>query len=363
MENTNLNMENTTNLIIQDLPVEIFLNILEYSFSIDDILNLYKSCKFFNNVINKYKIPILLILFENQSFSNSYYNLFFSFINHNYIFEMSKQIPYLYLKQLLNWHKTKTNENDCIKHLLIQFLTNDDNLQILVDENSLGLFKNFLHLLYLPSEYIYNSSTLLKKYFCITSLNTLNKNYSIILKIQKQLTYLITQNQRTRDQTQDQTQDQTPSINTNYCLLHQIYKTCKEIYPDIIIKHILGFKSFLNEKKFYKILHNFILNLFIEWLFENECYFIENLYYELFLLFPNFMQKCVYKIIYAEFDIYFDINSDEFVDEFYSIHRIFMPNNKINSLYNRLQLDEYKQLIINSKQDWQFNLPIYFDEF
>lgn len=330
-----------TSVNINNLPIELLLNICENAYILDDLLSLNSSCKLFNSIIKNYKIQILSKLFLQETFSNSYYNLFFSFINNKY--ELSKETPYSNFKQLLNWHPEYIKiDNKDIKWSTIQFFINTEKLHNSFIDGNLGLFKNFVHLLFIPSQYIYNSKFLSSKYFNLRGLMNPKTKCNIMIKLCKELNYLNVA-MKDRIYTIEETQD-------------SVFKNLLDVYPDIIVNHIINFQKFLHPKHFKQILHNFIINLFLEWLFDNECEFIESIYYKLYLHFPHFIQKTLYRILYNEFEILYDVWTDEFVDQFYIVNRIFLPINKILKLYNTIQLDEYKQFCLNKKIDWKYNL-------
>lgn len=330
---------------IKNFPVEIILNICENIYILDDIICLYKTCNFFKQIIEKYKIQILSKLFMSETFSNSYYNLFFSFVNNKY--ELLKPVPYLNLKQLLGWNleyikynrgsNNQTNINSEILNtqmFLVKIFTEEEKLQKSFVDGSLGLFKNFMHIMFMPTKYIYNSTVLSNKYLNTKGLVSKNRG-GIMIKLQKELHYLRFINKETPIYVIY------PEFRNDDIVFDNLIK----IYPDVIANHILNLEKFLNKKMFKKILHNFLINLFLEWLFDNECDFIENIYYKIYLAIPQMLQKIIYRIIYADFDIKHSIDSEEFVDVFYEIHRIFLPTSKIIGLYNRLRLWEYENTI------------------
>lgn len=342
-------------LSIFDLPTEILLNIFEQVYIIDDLLSLYKSCILFKKIIDKHRCKILVKLFNSTSFSNSYYNLFFSFVNCRY--EYIKDIPYKRLNQLLKWKSRDdgiTQISTKIQNEVSMYFIDLEKYSMCFADDCLHIFKNFMYLLYMPSEYIFNSVYLLNKFFNISGLcNSYKNGHITLIKIQKELNYYNVMNRRKPiykfkiDDTEDTEDDST------------IFQALIKIYPDVIIDHILNFQKLLKPKQYKKLLHNFVINLFLEWLFEAECEFIETIYYKLYNHFPVFMQRTIYRVIYNEFDVLHHITSDEFVEQFYSIHRIFLPSSKISRLYNRLNLEDYRRIQEHNQRDWKRNLNSY----
>lgn len=304
---------------ISNLPIEIILKIVENSYIFDDLINQYKTCRIFNLVIKLYKKSLLKQLFKSKTFSNSYYNLFFSFINNKY--EYIKEIPYLNLKQLLNWN-IKCNcivDRNCNCYVLINYFMEIGKIQSVYLNGKLEIYKDFIHLLFLPSDYIYNTKILLNNYFNIRGLVSQTRNCITIDMYRNSL------------------------YNSNDSNDH-LLKILSIQYPEIIINHFVNFGKIVGVKKFKKILHNFVANLFIEWLFNNECDFIEKIYYKLYSIWGNQVQKIIYRIIYNEFNTHINVFTDDFVEHFYEIHRIFLPSDKIGRLYNLLELNKYVNL-------------------
>ena len=335
-------MENKT-LVISDLPTEMLLNIYENVYIIDDLISLYKTCKICKITIDEYRNLILEKLFLYKSFSNSYYNLFISFINYKY--EYLKQEPFNNLKGLLNWrHQNNWYKMESIELLNYFIELEKFNICCFIDD-CFDIFKHFMYLLYIPSDYIYNSRYLLNTFYNIRSVcSSYKKTTTRIIKIQKELNYYY-------------------SVKKNkeiYTLKNMgnisIFEMLISIYPDLLIFHLLNFEKFVSPKKYKKMLHNFVINLFIEWLFENECKFIETIYYKLYTHFPQFIQRTIYRVLYNEFTVLYHITSDEFIEEFYSIHRIFLSFSKISRLYNNLDLESYRITQEDNKKDWKYNL-------
>lgn len=326
------------NIDIKTFPVEIILNICECVYIIDDLICLYKTCKFMKNIIDIYKIQILLKLFKSETFSNSYYNLFYSFINNRY--ELTKDEPYLNLKTLLEWNPeyildkrdNRYSEYTNTKICLVNFFLEKEKLQKSHVDGSFDIFKNFMYLMFMPTKYIYTSE-LLCKHLNIRGLASKYKG-QIMIQLQKDLYYLHSNNKETPLYT----------IYPDFRNDDMIFENLIKIYPDILVNHIINFRTFVSRKIFKRIIHNFLINLFLEWLFDNECEFIETIYYKIYLHIPDLVQKIIYRIIYADFEIKYEIGSDEFVEEFYEIHRIFLPRSKIIGLYNRLKLWEYDNI-------------------
>lgn len=341
-----MNKINKQNFIITNLPTEILIYIFMDINDIIDLLNIYKSCKLFMDIIEENRLIILSKLFKKNVFTDHYYNLFYSFVNKKY--EFAKREPYTNLKQLLdwNWEYKSFNDNfhnvsnivardiDITRRLLIRYFIEDEKYIILYVEDSLEVFKHFLYLLYLPSDYIYKSKFLLNKYFKIHGLS-LNNDSMETINLQSELQRYIGINSSNH-------------IHQYGIIISYLYK----IYPDLLINHIVNFEKFVKKKKFKKILHNFIINLFLEWLFDKECIFIEKIYEELLIRYPEFIKKALYRIIYAEFREHHFVWTDDFINEFYDIHRIFLPSSKIFRLYKNLRLVEYRQNLMN-KVNWQ----------
>lgn len=349
-------------LSILNLPTEILLNIFEHVYIIDDLLSLYKSCTLFNKIINKHRYKILDKLFCSTSFSNSYYNLFFSFVNDKY--EYIKDVPYRRLNQLLKWESNKEVSSEIEKEVLSvirnevsMYFIDLEKYTVCFTDDTLYIFKNFMYLLYMPSEYIFNSIYLLNKFFNISGLcNSYKNGHLTLIKIQKELNYY---NVTNKTNPIYKYENKYNSENSNDDDNTTIFEALIKVYPDIIISHILNFQKLVKPKQYNKLLHNFVINLFLEWLFEGECGFIETIYYKLYNHFPFFMQRTVYRVIYNEFDVLYHVSSDEFVEKFYSIHRIFLSSSKISRLYNRLNLESYRRIQENNQKDWKRNLNNY----
>lgn len=334
-----------------NLPIEIILNICENIYIIDDLINLYKSNKFFKKVIDTHKNQILKKLFNQKSFSNSYYNLFYSYVNNRY--EGIKEEPFKHLKQLILWEPSSYSSDSLFnfnfaKNQLFVYITTKH--KIFRDDN-LDIFRDCLQLICIPSYYIIDSSKLLYKFFNTRGLVNVRNRDTVIVSLKKKLFYL-----DIKFNNDDFYFINNYDVNYDFNYQLTIFDYLLDIYPDILIYHILNFQKIITSKKFNRLLHSIVLNLFLEWLFENECAFIEKFFSKLYIYFPQFMQKTVYKLIYNEFDTNHDIFTERFVDHFFELHRIYLPISKISKLYNLLNLKEYKEFRINSSLDWKRHL-------